>query len=575
MAQRYVTQEEYQSQMLGAPSETERDFGLGGEGDSPASPLETTQEAPQASAPTGAAPEDSSPNLRGYSSIQTSGGPFSGLFSPVKNTLAEAQKGLATEQTNFDAAAGPRRDFSSIGGQGTLDTAFQESASPDQVSQARGLASAQYSGPLGFDQASVENLRESLYGAKEAAKAGQRTSGAAYFAGQATPGMTSGEKRQEGGRRANDPGYQAQVRDLQFQAGQGLSGLEGAEKAASAFATGRKQDEAGIAKAAQEIAKGRQSAALGAIDTRVASRDSDDAALQDAYDRFVGSGSLQDLVALPGTQGEVIDEAQLYRDATGAQGVWDSVMGKYSQIADIPLLEPQVSSHGKAVLGFPEDWWRTEGVKYPPAEIAKIREMAMARQAELENTGFANEQRAAIGGKGVLKSDAGRYSAFNPLYGDLEGVKPEDLRSYFGLQMGNEATRANTATEGERFTANRAADILGQLETIDESTTPYEASKIVGEGEIYLADLEKAVKGKEFELGERRDEVLAAVKKARKDYLKAKKAKNVKVAARIIGGIGSLGLSEITIGDKRPAEEVGGAGMLGLMNALGAKQNGV
>lgn len=556
MATKYTTQEEYQAQMLGAPSEAERDYGLGGDALSPASPLETTQQAPEA--PGQAQESRSKASLRGYSSVPDTGGPFGGLFAPVKNTLASVSKDLDAEQGKFDAAAGPRRDFTGIGGPGILDAAFQETATPDDVSKARGLMSSEYQGPLGFDQASVENLRESLYGAKEDAQAAQGAEGASFFTGLAYPGMTTGEKRAEGIRDVKTPEYKQSVRDLSSQVDQGLSGLQQRERAASAFAAGRKQDEEAIAKAAQGIATDRQAGALGAIDARVAAMAAEDQALQDAYDRFVASGSLADLEAIPGDQGEIIRQSQDYQDATASQGLFDSVMAKFSDLQDVPLMERQISTHGKAILGFPKEWYEANKGRYTPAQMASLKERAIDRQRELEEAGFSAESRGGVGGKGVLATDPGQYAAFNPLYGDIEGVAPQDLRSYFGLDIGTGANRQNQATDQERFTANRAAEILGQLEMIDENTTPYEASRIAGEGQTYLDDLAKAIAEKRVEITGDRDDALRDIKKARKAYRKAVRQKHYNVAARVLVGTGTMGFSEVPVGGKPASERFAG-----------------
>lgn len=571
MAVKYTTQEEFEDQMLGAQSDVERDYGLGTEA-APAPQASEAQGGQSQAAPT----QNATQPLRVYRSMSGNDGAFGGTFAPLKRDLSSISNKIGSQESSFRQGAGERRNFEGIGGSTTLDRAFNPAASAGEIDQARGLVGAKYKGPSGYDDEAVENLREAISGVQGAALGGRSVAGASYFAGQENPSLSSGERRFEGARKVKDEGYLSGLRDVSRQASETQRGLEKGIGEAQEFAKARQEDEASIAQAARQIAEQRQAQAFSTIDERVAARDAEEAALVDAYNQFIDSGALDDLIALPGQGGEQLNEAQVVRDQLAAGGVWDEIMAKYSDLEqyDVPLLERQVSTHGKAVLGFPKEWYDANLQNIPAPLMATLKDQAMKRQAELENAGFSNEQRATIGGKGVLKTDPGRFSAFRSVY-DGDGVETQDFRPYFGFREGTGASRENTATQGERFAVNRANDILGRLESLADPDTPYQAATVIEEGDRYLADLERSIKARQGELGESRDKALDDIKKARKSYKKAKKAKNFKVAARVIGGVGSLGLSEITIGGKRPAEEIGGAGMLGVGNLLGAKQDGV
>jgi len=580
MAQEYQTERDFaelMAQPVGSPG-LERFYGVS------ASPSPAATAQPQAAAPSApteqpsaqtttpapslapaqvqretAAPAAPSPafSLRGYAARET---PYSGLFAPVSQGLQRGFSGIAQEAGRFSAAAGQRRSFEGIGGTGLLERAFSREAAPRDVSDAQSLIRAQYSGPRALDPGALAIARGEAEELGVRGRSFLTGTGAEDLLRTRSPGLTPGEYRTEAREILQDPLYRQAAAGFQADIGRLQAEIVGAEKAAGGLASAREAEEADIAAQSRQFAEARQREALTGIQGRLSEEEEYDDALRNLLETFRASGKLADLVALPGEEGETVAADPRIQSIKAARDKRAELEAQFADIAEIPFLEPQVTSRGKAAIGFPKEWFDANKGNYTTADMDLLRKRAMERNAAFEAAGFSpGVNRARIGGKGVLKEDFGEHAVYDPLYygGGIGRLEPGDLRPYVGISEGTGISRETVATPEQRQAYNRASEILGLADTIAEAD-PRERPKIVGEIDLYLAEIERQIQERTAALGTARDEDLQGIKKARKKFEKAKKAGHWKKVAQITADVLTLGLPELAPKQSSRAEGTSG-----------------
>jgi len=518
-------------------------------------PVQLSSSAPAAAAPSNAAtppaPEASPAAGRSTLLATPPDAEIQRTFQPIGEEIGRVRRSIGEEEAQFRERAGPSRTFRAIGGAGILGRAFEPEAAPQAVEEARSLIQArERHEPAALDAEDIAAIQGSIGTLRTRARSLPTVGGAIDILRERTPGLSPGELRSEAGRRIRQPEFRTESQRL----GQEVGGLEAllarTQAETGAFARQRTAEEEAISKEASDFAKGRQETVSMVLQNRLGQERAYDTALEALYNQYLQTGQLETLAGRPGVEGaaEVIGDPRV-RAIGQAPLTIQGVMGRYPDLADVPLLTPQTSTRGKAVLGFPKEWFEANEGRYSKAEMSALRQRAMERQTALEAAGFApGVRRAALGGKGALREeDISNLAAIAPLYYDEAVGGPLELpetESFVRLEPGIAATRETVSFPREREIYNRAVDLLGFGEQIADPKLVRERPRIIAEATRYLDDLERLLTERKETLGLARDEDLAGVKKARKDFRKAVKAKRYKKMARIIGGVLTLGTTE-------------------------------
>lgn len=505
--------------------------------------------SPQTVATTSAAPATPKPPMPTADILSYPGNPsvaqqYQGMFKPVTGTVWKAGLGLGNEQQEFLGAAQPVRSWAGVQGQQTVQKALEPTSDEAALTEASKLTHAAYTGPTTLDSehmGEIKALSQSLQGS---APTYTRPVGVeALLQTQSPTAATRGELEQSAGKALADKDFLASARAVQNDIAALAAQIAQGETWAQDEAAKRTAAETDIQTQARALAEGTRAGIAGNLESQVAQKTAYDAALQAAYDKFLGTGDIQAFQGLPS---EITSEVakfntpgqQLYQTGTAKL---QEIANKYTDIKGIPFLTPQISTRGLGVLGWtPEDYKRILET-YGPDWTEAIRQQAIARQKDLETAGFSpqgmtqerwgtTDTNIAGGGKGVWldelqpeQAKRGQYADILPdlFGGNLPEWKPADVRSYLTLTQGTGATREQLATTEQRETYNRAAQLLDLEDRITQATTTSERKKLASEADRYLSDEEAALTARKETLSQNELDYYDQVRNARSAYRKA------------------------------------------------------
>lgn len=493
---------------------------------------------------------------------------YAGLFAPLTKGTERVTKGLQTTTQQFGEAAGPRRTYEGIGAQGILEGALTPGGDEAKaLADAQSLVNARYGtedqpGPMGLDQDTLDKLYGQSGLGRLQGIAGTLGSGIGIENAirSRTPGLTPGELHMGSRALQRDTGFQTARRGVRQDIGELAAQLGTAQQEATDIGKQRVADEADIAQKSRGYVTGRQDEITNALNQRVQQEIAYNQALQDAYDTFKGTGSVEDFSKIPGAENlpgfQDLKNDKIRADYARAQAAKAAVDKDFQDIKDVPLLEAGISSHGFWDAQLPKDWMDEVGSKLTPAQLQQVLARARERQAAMAKAGFGNFEGMSDQAKRGLASEgaqsaAGEFSAYNPLFDYGTGVgdyQLPDLREgYVTLKEGVAPTMENQASSGERYTYNRASDILGDAgKRLEEAKTPYERKSIAAEIGRLLDDEEKQLAEREETLSAGEKKYLDTVRKARRDYRAAKRRKKWNRIIRIVSDVAlGGGLPEI------------------------------
>jgi hypothetical protein len=249
-----------------------------------------------------------------------------------------------------------------------------------------------------------------------------------------------------------------------------------------------------------------------------------------------------------------------------AQQNYQSVVNqpKYKDIANVPPLDLTINERGMKKYSFAGDDSDEEVFDSVRKGVMsrETAELALQRQYELEGRGDAGSALAARGKR--LPAGGGGNSTFNPLYfGEgLDPILPPPAQNYADLEEGLPADRGNTATGRERQVVNTISRLLGEVEALDDAGEPFRAANVALEIENYLQDVNAVIGQRGGELSERSKEFDRAVESARKKYEKAKRSRSFGKALKVIGTVGTAGMTDVSrttpiLGDLQKKAEAG------------------
>lgn len=468
--------------------------------------------------------------------FKTTGSLMQRLTNPVTEQAQQGQERLQQASQAFREMAGPSRTFESIGGAGTLNQAIE---SGSEMDAARALANAQYQGPQGLDVRDVAGLQNLYEDISNRASALGTGGGLATLIQQSVPGLTRGQAEYEAKRRLAES--KVAGRDLRFQQVNPLrqaidTGVKGAEE----FAGQRTAEEQAIRDASRGLLTGRQDVISQDIQAAINQAQAQQQGAQTAYENILNADDnrLQALqnagqylqsgtTAAPGelTGAEV---ANLFntpgmQQTEEGRRLMDQIMKdpRYASIAGYDPLGLRTTTRGKQFYTAPGRGGTPEDIRAVEQNKA-TRALLYERQKELEN--LFSPQRGQ-----------GAFSTTNPLYYGDE-YKAADPVNYLGFDPGTSPSRENVSTDVQRNQYNRITDLLGSLDQIGEKQ-PFRAAKIFAEADRYLSDEEAALDAKGENLSKADKEWRGMVKKARKQYKKAKKKEAYGKIAKIITGV--------------------------------------
>ena len=605
MATIYRTAQEYAQELQNPTQKSYGEGGLGGpesvpsqSGSSPATPLENPAaqpKAPQASplsTPTSApsAPPTNpytayvpriqgtgtAPNLgiRAYVRNPSITENYAGLFAPLTKGAEKTTQGLQTTGQQFGQAVGARRTYQGIGGENYLRQALTPGGDEGQALElAQGLVGARYEGPQGLDQDTLDALYGSSNRLRDLSGSLATGAGIQNAVRTRTPGLTAGELRYEAGRLQKDPGFQQSRRGVQQDVGELTAQLSRAQQEAQRIGQERVADEADIAAKSRGYVEGRRGEVDTQLDEAVRQAKAYDEALEAAYQKFRGSGNVQDLAGAPGVSAE--DLAKIAADPNQqrqqrAQAALQALQEQYKDIEDVPFYEPGTGKGGYWTADLPADWAAlAEKRGQTPEQTAQKRARAAERQRAYAAAGFAGnlqgwDPRAieAVGAGALGPED---YSDIFPLYnfadyerGAYQPTKP--TQDYVSLAAGTDINRGAVASQQQRYVHDRASQILSLNDEL-QAAKPYEKRKLATDLITMLDDQAKELEARKGDLTAGEADYLAEVHSARKKARAAKRRKKWNKLSRVVTDIATLGTYEV-------ARPVTGGGWEGTLTGL-------
>ena len=431
-------------------------------------------------APGGQGPYTADPQLKGV---------FERLFAPIDKGQAAQQTALGDITGAFSEAAGPRRNYEGIGGEGILEKAIRgsETEIPDFTNQAKGLLGAHYTGPTSLDQDTTEAISRALgnFQTQLGSPAGIRD-----LIRQQTPGLTPGMVRFEGGRLSQDPGFRERKDAERLELGRLFGKLGISSQQAEDYAAGRAAEETDIANKAKGYLTGERGEISSDLEQKIAASGADQAKAQALYDKFMASGNLAQLTQLgqatgqPGIGEQFVTPAA--KEANLATGEFEVLKRKYADIADVPLMQLAATSHGRQTLRFPDEWFAANASRYTPAQMATVKEKARQRQLELEK--FYGTQTAL---QKYFPVEYGGADTMQQL--EAQKLAGTDARPYVALEPGMQANRGNVSTPEQRDVFNRINGLLEEADRIIE-TSPQRAAQVEADLDGYIAEQEASIK---------------------------------------------------------------------------------
>ena len=481
--------------------------------------------------PPAIAPPAEIPSLIGYEAPQATQDYYSQLVAPLTEQLGEGFGTLGGAQEEFYGQLPDIQTWQTLGGPALMQTALGASG-PERLAaeqQLKEILGTQYAGPAGL---ALEVVNE-LYGLQASVQpygAGElgTMAGAGSLLEEFTPGLTPGMRREEARRLLQSEDY----RDLTRQLGRDVSRLGGTteREIGSAMEAATGQREAGAALRGE--ATGALSGAREEISTEVggrleearAERQAREAAYEE-YSRTGDIGALADYGITPETFQSELGDLDVEAKAAKAAVMGDA---RFQEIADVPLMQLGVSSHGRQKLDFPQEWYDKNKGRYTKGEMAGLKKLARQRQTALDEAGFAR-----AGWKGNV---GGKYAGVESIYFGGDAFTPGDPSTYISAQQADPATRHNLATQAQREDFNWINEMLGEVDRLQE-VDPYQAGEIVADTEAYLDDLETQYEEAFGDIKETAAEFDKMRRRIRKDYRKAKRRSKY---ASIGAGVGTV-----------------------------------
>ena len=225
---------------------------------------------------------------------------------------------------------------------------------------------------------------------------------------------------------------------------------------------------------------------------------------------------------------------QLQQAVTAAPGERDAIMNKaeYSELRDVPIGEIGTDKKGRQTyLIIGKDFRDVLGKTLKAVAFKK-------RQAELEEKFssargyyFASGQRIS----GERGGEVPMSAQISPMYFG-EDINMPQIKEFLDFDAGMRPSRGNVSTEEQRTQHGRIQDILGNLDKIAESSTPFRAAVIMASVDEYLEAEEQALAGQEGLSGQAKV-WLYQVKGERKKIRKAKRKKEYGQIGAVIGSV--------------------------------------
>lgn len=527
------------------------------------------QPAPAAAPATSVAPPVAAASkpviqVRQYTPPAAAEDPYAALFQNFRQGLSKAGTQLQGAANTFTEAAGPNRDWAGVGGEAAIQAAMHPTADSDSdaraVAAAKALLASQYAGPQDLAPEDLATLEEAQAELQGRARSLRGSAGVEDLVAGHTTGLTPGELAFESARMRADPRFRQAAGEAELGSARLGADIGSAESQAQKIAADRAAQEADIASRASGLLTGERGKISSDLAAKVAAEEAKNKAAADAYAKWKETGSLEDLSAVPGgAPAAGAFNTPTMKLTAEAQAKRSAILGKYSDLQDVPLLTLQTTSKGRETLGFPPEWYQAAKETHSKAELNQIRDRAMARQKELEAAGFASKSSNAGAftgavGTGVVPGTAGTsfkggdLGLVAPMYfgqGDfLSGgsdFKPADARGYTTFDIGVSPSRENLSSEDQRKVYNRIQEILSQADKIAEAGEPYRAASMAADVEGYLADEKNALEERRGNLTDAQVEWAHHVAQAGKDYRKAKKkAVWGKVLGVVGGAVGAI-----------------------------------
>lgn len=523
----------------------------GGQAQQPISSSVSTQ--PTAAKPIEATGGTPTLSILGYTPDVKVSQQYEDLLRPLVGGLQKSAEKLRTAGSQFLTGAGPYRSWEGIQGANLITQALtpDEDRAKDEseMEAARGLVTAEYKGPTGIDQGTVEELQKALVGLQGTGGNLASASGIQGLLGSQYAAHPQ-EISWDTSRLIKDPRFMGTARTLTNEiTGLGV-GIDQAQREAAGIAERRQGEEEGIAAAARGQLEEERGKVSSDIQKRIDEANALARAQQEAFSSFQDSGDLAALEAYqPGiTETFNTPGRQLYNQGRSElQRILDE---QYADIREIPLLSPQVTTHGHKVYGWTSEELEALKGQYDKQQLEALRQRANERQAALASAGFdpsTGSFSELAGGNVAIRqikgeTEPGQYSSIFPMaYGDTTW-EPIDTRAYLSMQPGTGATRENLATAGEADRYNRTAQLLDLQDRLQIAATPYEKDQIVAEAGQYLEDEIASLEARRGALNENEQAYLTEAWRARKNYKRAQRRKRWAKAIKIVASLATRGI---------------------------------
>jgi len=491
--------------------------------------------------------------------VGTVGTAIDRLFNPLRQGLQAGGEQIKNLGTAFQQAAGPQETYQSGNVQNVLQQAIQPNATPEVRTQAKGYVGAQYTGPTGLDADQLAALNEALNRVYTSNEAMKTSTGLSTLTRQAYPGTSIGEAQFNAEDLLQDPSFLQERAALQGTVGATQADVTAQTQAATDYATQRAQQEADIAAQSKAYLTGQKSGIENQWTQAANAALAQQQATQAQWDAINAGGAVPaDIAAQFNNPNDV--------QAKAAQTQWQSIMDKYKDIADVPLLVPGMDSRGREVLYLPADYYAKHPELQPTGDLLSSTDIAglaagnkqsrvVARQRELEKyfspTGYLPGTETARGPGAYLQLGAKpEYQQYMPMYGagttgtTVPTWQSPEVQNYLSFDPGNLLAGQNnwqmvtTQDQADRY--NEIEDLLGESDQMTKSGEPLRAAMINTDVERYINDEKTSL-----------DQWDKLPTQAMMDWSKAldklnshiKKAKTQNLFSKIIGGPGPpLGL---------------------------------
>lgn len=441
----------------------------------------TSPEGPSLSASTDSAP--TTPATPGFGPNLGVQGTYSQYFGSLGEGAQKLGGQLQGAESTFYTGAGARRSYDQTAMENILRSAITRGGDDEkEFTEAQKLAGAQYTGPGGLDQATVDQILQSITPLEDRARALRGPAGYQALVGEVNPQLTAGQRRYEANRLRQRPQFLEEAQSARSAVENLSNRFAGSRTAASDYAAGRAAEEADIREQSRGFLAGREAPVEEEINRNLAAAQAEDARNIAAYNAILESGNLADLLDI-GAAGErprtgpwieggdsnpplpnipgvgfsvqnLINELPEIGKIKRGEAVRQSIMDRYGDIKDVPLLVAGINAHGRKRLEIPQEWWDANKGNYSTEEIIRIRDTARRRQEELET---------ALGREGVLDLMPIELS---------EAFTPERINDpqYLSRNVAEGLTREGVASEDQRHTLNTIRELLGRSDLLGEET---------------------------------------------------------------------------------------------------------